>query len=258
LTNLENPPVDSAGRTFTTRTIDLNADLGESYGPYRYGNDEAMMPLITSANVACGFHAGDPHTMREAVERAQEHGVQIGAHMGLPDRLGFGRRAMTITGEEAYEYSLFQIAALEGFLRPAGIRMQHVKPHGALYMMASHNDDLAEGIARAVADFDSTLSLYALPDSALASAATRYGLSVVEEFFADRPYAGREVVMFDWSYEQIGRPADAAQRVSRMLDDEHFAGVGTVCVHSDTADAPAIMAAVRSLILSRENVSLTV
>lgn len=227
------------------RTIDLNADLGESYGPYRYGNDEELMPLITSANVACGFHAGDPNTMRRAVDLAHHHGVRIGAHMGLPDRLGFGRRTMQISSDDAYDYSIYQIAALGGFLRRDGIPMHHVKPHGALYMMAAENAELADGIARAVADYDRELLVYALPESELALASAQLGVQVVGEFFADRPYSGRDVRMFDWNYEDIGSPSDAADRVGEMLRDPAFAKVGTVCVHSDTNSASAIMAAVR-------------
>ncbi|WP_382306864.1 5-oxoprolinase subunit PxpA [Herbiconiux sp. UC225_62] len=245
-----------AGIRAARRVIDLNADLGESFGPYRYGNDEELMPLITSANVACGFHAGDPHTMRLTVDLAHRHGVRIGAHMGLPDRLGFGRRTMEITGQEAYDYSLFQIAALGGFLRRDGIRMHHVKPHGALYMMASADAELADGIARAVADYDMGLLLYALPGSELALAGARRGLQVVEEFFADRPYVGRDVVMFGWSYEQIGSPQSAVERMRAMLHDPSFSSVGTVCVHSDTVDAPAIMAALRTSLENDPGIAL--
>lgn len=229
----------------TARSIDLNADLGESYGTYRYGADEAMMPLITSANIACGFHAGDPLVIQTAVRLAHEHGVRIGAHVGLPDPLGFGRREMHISAADAYAYTLYQIGALDGFLRRDRIPMTHVKPHGALYMMAADNAVLAEGIARAVADFNPDLALYALPHSALAEAGETYRLTVVNEFFADRPYDGTKVTMFGWTYNQLGSPADAADRVAKMLANRQFDTVETICVHSDTQDAPVIMAEVR-------------
>lgn len=233
------------------RVLDLNADLGESFGLYRYGHDEQLMPMITSANVACGFHAGDPRTLREAVELALANGVSIGAHTGLPDRLGFGRRAMQIDPQDAYDYALYQIAACDGFVRAQGARLRHVKPHGALYMMASADEDLADGIARAVVDADPELAVYALPGSALDRAATARGLGVVREFFADRPYDGTEVVMFGWTPDDIGGPADAADRIDAMLDDRAFDGVGTVCVHSDTVGAPAIAEAVGARLRQR-------
>jgi UPF0271 protein len=234
----------------TTRNIDLNADLGESYGVYRYGADEAMMPLITSANVACGFHAGDPLVIQASVRLAHEHGVRIGAHVGLPDPLGFGRREMKISAADAYAYTLYQIGALEGFLRRDRIPLTHVKPHGALYMMAAADPVVAEGVAHAVADFDSQLALYALPGSALAAAGEARGLRVVGEFFADRPYQGTEVTMFGWTYEQIGSASDAAERVARMLANPRFGQVETVCVHSDTREAPLIMAEVRRRLIT--------
>ncbi|MFE9612669.1 5-oxoprolinase subunit PxpA [Streptomyces sp. NPDC006012] len=233
----------------TARELDLNADLGESYGVYRYGADEAMMKLITSANIACGFHAGDPLVLQESVRLAHENGVRIGAHVGLPDPLGFGRREVAITPSEAHAYTLYQLGALDAFLRPRRIAMHHVKPHGALYMMASRDPVLADGVARAVADFDRKLAVYALPGSALAEAGHHHGLRVVGEFFADRPYDGTEVTMFGWTYDQLGSPADTADRVSGMLADPRFDEVGTVCVHSDTQQAPLLMATVRKRII---------
>jgi UPF0271 protein len=141
------------------RRLNLNADLGESFGWYRYGVDADLMGLITSANIACGFHAGDSTTMRTTVDLPAEHGVRIGAHMGLPDRMGFGRREMQISAEDAYDYSLHQIGALDGFVRRRGIALSHIKPHGALYMMAARDGAIAYGIARAARDFSPTLSV---------------------------------------------------------------------------------------------------
>jgi 5-oxoprolinase (ATP-hydrolysing) subunit A len=231
------------------RSIDLNADLGESRGVYRYGADEAMMPLITSANIACGFHAGDPLVMQASVRLAHAHGVRIGAHIGLPDPLGFGRREMSISVAEAHAYALYQLGALDAFLRPDRIPLAHVKPHGALYMMASRDAGLAEALSRAIADFDAGLALYALPGSALAEAGRARGLRVVGEFFADRPYDGAEVTMFGWTYEQLGSPVDSGDRVSKMLADPLFDTVETICVHGDTLQAPQILTEVRRQLL---------
>ncbi|MEU7769363.1 5-oxoprolinase subunit PxpA [Nocardia sp. NPDC049190] len=233
------------------RRIDLNADLGESFGVYSYGADEAMMQLITSANVACGFHGGDPLVIQESVRLACERGVRIGAHVGLPDRLGFGRREMAISAAEAYTFTLYQIGALDAFLRPHGICLAHVKPHGALYMMAARNSALAAAVAQAVTDFDPRLAIYTLPDSALAAQGRALGLRVVGEFFADRPYTGTEVTMFGWTTDQLGEPEDAADRVDAMLADTRFREVDTVCVHSDTPRAPHIMAVVRNRLIDK-------
>jgi 5-oxoprolinase (ATP-hydrolysing) subunit A len=231
----------------SARRVDLNADLGESFGWYRFGVDAELMGLITSANVACGFHAGDSHTMRSTVELAADHGVRIGVHMGLPDRLGFGRREIRISGEDAYEYSLHQIGALDAFARRRDVTLSHVKPHGALYMMAARDDEIADGVARAARDYSPELAVFALPDSALAVAGARHGLRVVPEFFADRPYVDGEVVMFGWKLDDIGTPDDAATRARVAAGGP---GVQTICVHTDTPGAVAIMAAVRDALLA--------
>jgi 5-oxoprolinase (ATP-hydrolysing) subunit A len=228
--------------------IDLNADLGESFGVYRYGADEEMLDLVSSANVACGFHAGDPLVMRESVNLAYSRGVRIGAHVGLPDLLGFGRRTMALTRAEAYAYTTYQVGALSGFLCRDGIPMTHVKPHGALYMAAADDHETADGIAEAVYDLDPRLQVYTLPESALAGASRARGLRVVEEFFADRPYVGTTVSMFDWTPTQLGSPDQAAERVRVMLEDDRFGNIETICVHSDTPSAAALMTSVRSLI----------
>ncbi|NUU76100.1 5-oxoprolinase subunit PxpA [Paenibacillus xylanilyticus] len=170
------------------KTVDINCDLGESYGVYRMQWDEAVLPLITSANIACGYHAGDPATMRSTVERALEHQVAIGAHPGLPDLQGFGRRRMEITPQEAYDMVVYQIGALDAFVRSYGGCMHHVKPHGALYNMAAENMVLAEAIARAVYNVRPELYLYGLAGSQLIQAADRIGLRSVSEVFADRTY----------------------------------------------------------------------
>lgn len=228
--------------------LDLNADLGESYGLYRYGEDDALLEVVASVNIACGFHAGDPATMRAAVDAAVSHGVRIGAHPGLPDRLGFGRRFMMISPADAYNYTLYQVGALHGLVHVAGGSLSHVKPHGALYMMACEERAIAEGIVQAVAEFDASLAIYALPDSALARAATEIGLDVYPEFFADRPYRRTKVQMFDWTYDDIKGPAEAAARVAAMIGDHAFSEIRTVCVHSDTVGSADIARAVKQVL----------
>lgn len=226
------------------RTFDLNCDLGESFGVYRYGADEAVMPLVTSANVACGAHAGDPRTMRTSVELAARHGVAVGAHVGLPDREGFGRRMIAVTPEEVHDLCLAQMGALSAFTRAAGVPLAHLKLHGALYMMAMDDAEPADAVCRAVLAFDAGLRVVALPASALASAARRHGLTLVEEFFADRPYRDGKVAMFGWTPDELGAPEAAGDRVERMLTDPTCSSVATICVHSDTPGAPALLRAV--------------
>lgn len=169
--------------------IDLNADMGESYGVYRLGQDEALLQLVTSANIACGFHAGDASTIRVVVEQALAAGVAIGAHPGLPDRVGFGRRAIAITPAEAFDMTLYQVGALYSMVRALGGSLRHVKPHGALYNMAAEQSELADAIAQAAAKIDDRLVLVGLAGSELLVAAHRVSLPSRSEVFADRGYA---------------------------------------------------------------------
>lgn len=229
-------------------SVDLNADMGESFGWYRYGVDAELMGIITSANIACGFHAGDSRTMRTTVDLAADNDVRIGVHMGLPDMMGFGRREIAISGDDAYDYSLHQIGALDAFARRRGVTLSHIKPHGALYMTAARDNEVAEGVARAARDYADTLSVFALPESALAAAAARHGLRVVPEFFADRPYVDGRVALFGWTLDDIGTPDDAALRVKAMLGSRLGETIGTICVHTDTPGAVAIMTAVRDVL----------
>lgn len=231
------------------RPIDINADLGESFGVYQYGADEAVLPLITSANIAAGFHASDPITLQQTVAKAMANGVRLGAHVGYPDRLGFGRRSIGITAEEAYAYTLYQLGAVEAFVRAQGGKLTHVKPHGALYMDACSSKPLADGIVRAIFDFDPTLLIYTIPYSCVEQAAAAAGINVWREFFADRPYGPNGVQMFGWTLDDIGRPTDAASRTLDQLKQPN--GFDTVCVHSDTPGAPEILYAVREAISTR-------
>ncbi|WP_062261320.1 LamB/YcsF family protein [Endozoicomonas arenosclerae] len=169
-------------------TLDLNCDMGESFGQYAMGNDAGIMPHISSANIACGFHAGDPDTMAKTVKLALEHDVAVGAHPGLPDLTGFGRRNMSITPAEAYNMTLYQTGSLNAFVKAEGGKLHHVKPHGALYNMAARDSDLAKAIAEAVYQFNPELILYGLAGSCLISEAKAIGLQTASEVFADRSY----------------------------------------------------------------------
>lgn len=169
-------------------TIDLNCDMGESYGAWTMGQDAAVLAHVTSANIACGFHAGDPDTMRRTVRLARERGVAIGAHPSLPDLAGFGRREMAITPNEAYALVVYQTGALLAFATAERTRVAHVKPHGALYNMAARDTALADAIAQAVRDVDATLILVGLAHSELTRAGERAGLAVAHEAFCDRSY----------------------------------------------------------------------
>ena len=171
-----------------SRKIDLNCDMGESYGAYLIGNDETILPYITSANIACGFHAGDAGVMKRTVRMALSQHVSIGAHPGLPDLQGFGRREMTISAEEAYDMVVYQIGALYGFVKSEGGILHHVKPHGALYNMSAIDKNLAIAIAEAVYKVDPMLILYGLSGSELIKAGEYVGLRVANEVFADITY----------------------------------------------------------------------
>ena len=168
--------------------IDINSDTGESFGAYTIGHDAGLFRSITSANVAAGFHAGDPSVLRDTIRLAKAHGVAVGVHPGFPDLVGFGRRELHVTPREAEDFVLYQIAAVAGVAAAEGVAIQHVKPHGALFNMAVRHADLADAIARAVAAFDRTLILFGRPGSEILTAGRTAGLRVAAEVFADRAY----------------------------------------------------------------------
>src|SRR4029079_19471863 len=170
------------------KSIDLNCDMGESYGAWKMGADAEVMPFITSANIACGFHGGDPATIRKTVRLAVDHGVAIGAHPSLPDIQGFGRRVMKISPQEMYDFVVYQAGAVEGFARAAGGKLHHIKCHGALYNMAANDEALSEAMARAVRDLGDVM-LYALSKSKSFEIAKKANLRVAGEVFADRGYS---------------------------------------------------------------------
>jgi len=227
--------------------IDLNCDIGESFGAWAMGADAQVMPWITSANIACGFHAGDFSTMRQTVALALKHGVAIGAHVSLPDLQGFGRRELRVSTDEAYAMTLYQIGALAAFARAAGTRVAHVKPHGALYNMAAKDAELADAIARAVLDAGDGLALVGLAGSELTKAGARLGLHVVNEAFADRRYEADATLMPRRERDAVIDDVDAAvaQAVQIVTMGNVQARDGsivriaadTLCVHGDRTDA---------------------
>ena len=168
--------------------VDLNSDLGESYGRYTIGMDERIIPLVTSANVACGYHASDPVVMQKTVREAKKAGIGVGAHPGFPDLMGFGRREMAVSPAEAKAYTLYQLGALAAFCQAEGVKLQHVKPHGAMYNMAARDYELARAICEAVAEFDRNLIVLALSGGEMVRAAGELGLRTAFEVFADRAY----------------------------------------------------------------------
>jgi UPF0271 protein len=235
--------------------VDLNADLGESFGIYTVGDDAGLMSTISSANIACGFHAGDPSVLRQTVRLAKTHGVSIGAHPSFPDLVGFGRREMHLPHGEVEDSVLYQIASVAGVAAAEQIRLRHVKPHGALYNMAARDRQLATAIVRAIAAFDPALTLFAPPDSELAAAGRDGGLSVALEGFADRAYDRTGCLVPRPSAGALLPDDEAAvsQAVRLVRDGSVVALDGTVvvmrvdtlCVHGDTPGAAARAAAIR-------------
>lgn len=223
--------------------IDLNSDLGESFGAYKIGMDDKVLPLVTSANIACGFHAGDPSVMKKTVDLAVKSGAALGAHPGYPDLVGFGRRKMAVSPADVYAMVVYQVGALSAFAKAAGTRLQHVKPHGAMYNMAAKDPALAEAIAQAIYDVDPKIILFALAGSESVKAAEKVGLKVASEVFADRSYQE------DGSLTPRTQPgamitdeeASIAQVLSMVLKGQVTTLSGkvipvkadTICVHGD-------------------------
>jgi UPF0271 protein len=236
--------------------IDLNCDMGESFGPWVMGRDEAVMASVTSINVACGFHAGDPGVMARTVRLAAERGVAVGAHPGFPDLQGFGRRAMAATAAEVRDMVLYQVGALAGFTRAAGIPLAHVKPHGALYNVAAADPLLARAIAQAVKDFDPALVLVGLAGSHLVSEAEALGLRAAAEVFADRSYeAGGGLTPRSMPGALVEDEDEAVARVLRMVlegkvrtrqGEDLALRADTVCIHGDQPRAAAFAARIRA------------
>jgi len=245
------------------RVLDLNADMGESFGAWTMGCDEALMPWVSSANIACGFHAGDPSTIRATVAKAAAHQVAIGAHPGLPDLQGFGRRTMTISPDEAYEMVLYQSGAIRAFAQAIGSDLHHVKAHGALYNMAAKDRSLSQAIAQAVKDLGHGVQIYTLAGSLMEEEARLAGLEVRCEVFADRRY------LPDGTLTPRGRPdalitdeAESVAHVLRMVKQGYLIAVDgthvpvladTLCIHGDKPTALPFVKALRQA-LANEHV----
>lgn len=235
--------------------IDLNGDVGESFGAYEIGHDAALIPILTSVNIACGFHAGDPGVMRATVALAREHGTAVGAHPGFPDLVGFGRREMKATPREVEDLVAYQIGALAAIAAAQGVRLAHVKPHGALYNMAARDVDLADAIARAIAAVDPSLALFGLPGSQSLEAAQRHKVRAVSEAFADRAYRRDGsllprnepgAVIDDEQIVVTRAVAIARERMVIAADGTRVPlDVQTICVHGDTPGAAVLASRIR-------------
>lgn len=238
-----------------TRSIDLNCDLGEDATESGMLREASVLPFVSSVSVACGMHAGDPHLMRRTMQAAAAQGVAIGAHPSFADRQHFGRRELPVTPEQAYELVLYQIGAADAIARSVGVRLNHVKPHGALYNMAARDMALAVAISRAVRDFDSGLVLYGLSGSDLIRAGEAHALTCMAEVFADRTYRP------DGSLTPRSRPealieeeAQAVEQVLHMIEAGRVRAVDgqevpvradTICIHGDAPRAGAFAARLR-------------
>lgn len=245
-----------------TRTIDINCDLGESFGNWRMGDDEVVLPLISSANIACGFHASDPVTLLRTVERARDHGVRVGAHPGLPDLLGFGRRHMAITREDAYAYIVYQVGALQAAARAAGTSVTHVKPHGALMSMVARDPAIADGVAAAVAATCDDPAIYFTAPFAgaeLPEAAARHGVHIVAEVYPDLSYAEDGSVVIQRAKHETD-VAFAVEQVTGMLErgtvtTETGGTIAleaqSICVHGDGPNALDVITAIRAALAER-------
>lgn len=246
----------------TKRKIDLNSDVGESFGVYKLGLDEEVIPLISSANIACGFHAGDPTVMRETVSLAKGHGVALGAHPGFPDRVGFGRRYMDATLQEIQDDVAYQVGALQAVAALQGKRLQHVKPHGGLYNMAVRNVDVWDAVAEVLAGLDRDLILVAMAGpnrDQIEAIGQRHSIRIAFEFFADRAYAPDGSMVSRRNPGAVLQDSQAvAKRVIRMVDDglvtaedgsEIALEAHTISVHGDNPEAVALVRQIREALL---------
>ncbi len=228
-------------------SIDLNCDMGESFGAWEMGNDAALMDYVSSVNIACGFHAGDASVIRKTVETAMEKGVAVGAHPSFPDLQGFGRRAMSLSAQEVFDIVLYQVAAVKGICEALGSKLHHVKPHGALYNQAAKDADLANAIAKAVKAIDENLILYGLSGSSLISEAEKIGLQTASEVFADRTYqSDGTLTPRNLPNALILDTEKAVSQVLQMISEQSVMTTNgekislkaeTICIHGDGAHA---------------------
>lgn len=245
--------------------VDLNSDLGESFGAYKIGMDDEVIKLVSSANVACGFHASDPVVMQKTVKMAKEAGIGIGAHPGFYDLMGFGRRNMVISPKEAYAYVTYQLGAIYAFCSQQGVKIQHVKPHGALYNMAGKDYELAKGICQAIYDFDPEIILLGLSGSQMINAGRDIGLKCANEFFADRAYEDdgslrartKEGSMITDENEAIERVVKVLKTgmVTTYSGNELELKIDSICVHGDNAHALEFVKIIRER-LSKEGIEI--
>ena len=235
-------------------TVAMNCDMGESFGLYKMGDDEGMMPLISVANVACGFHGSDPNHMRATVRLAKAHDVKVGAHPSLPDLQGFGRREMKIGREELANIIIYQVGALTGFLEAEGLPLNHIKPHGSLYGMAARMEEIAEAVCDAADVFK--VPLYGMKNTLHETVYTRRGHGFVAEFYADLGYDDDGGLIITREHEVVD-PVEAAKRCLRAIEEGKTASVNGVdvevgsdciCVHSDTPNAIEVAKAVREAV----------
>lgn len=235
--------------------VDLNSDLGESFGNYKLGMDADIIPLVSSANVACGYHASDPLVMNKTIAMAREAGIHVGAHPGFPDLMGFGRRNMVVSPDEAKAYTLYQLGALDAFCKVHGVKMQHVKPHGAMYNMAGKDYTLSKAICEAIYEYDKELIVMALSGGELVHAAEDMGLKVAREVFADRAYEeDGSLVNRRKEGAMITDENVAIERVVRMIKEQKVTAItgkdipikaDSICVHGDGVKALAFVKKIR-------------
>ena len=246
--------------------VDLNSDLGESFGNYTIGMDEEILKYVSSANVACGWHAGDPMVMEKTVALAKEFGTAVGAHPGLPDRMGFGRRNMAVTPEEAKAYVKYQLGALQAFAKAHGVKIQHVKPHGALYNMAAVDEKLAKAMCEAVYEVDKDIIFMGLAGSKMITAAEEIGLKAASEVFADRAYNDDGTLVSRKLPGAVIKDKELAiKRVVRMVKEGKVESINgkdidikadSICVHGDNPKALEFVKNIRET-LEKEGVTIS-
>lgn len=245
--------------------VDLNSDLGESFGAYKMGQDDKVLELVSSANIACGYHAGDPNVMYQTVKMAIEKGVGLGAHPGLPDLIGFGRRTMLVDPKDVYNFVAYQIGALQAFATIHSTVLNHVKPHGALFNMASKDKGIAQAIAEAVYDIDCNLILFGLAGGELVKAGKEKGLETAEEVFADRTYQpDGTLTPRNMPNAMVHDVEEATDRVVRMIKEGKVEAVDgtdisikaeTICVHGDEPGALLFVEKLKE-VLQKNNIEI--
>lgn len=245
--------------------VDLNCDMGEGFGLYKFGSDEEMMPYITSANIACGYHAGDPETMRKSVQLAKNHNVAIGAHPSFPDLMGFGRRYMDCSPSEIKSYVTYQLGALREFANVNKVQVQHCKPHGALYMTAMEDEVIAKAILEAIGEIDDQITVFALNNSAVELLGNKMGIPIAKEAYSDREHTSTGSIVLTREGAPIKDYNAMGNRVLRMVKDKKVKAhtgkevsiqADTICIHSDTPGAPELARTIYEL-LTKNNVEVT-